>query len=220
MVQRWTMEISPGDVSSRAVFLTCLHAQDARHFGRYGPEGQFGWVLLVTILHALCSLLVFTPMMLGIMADMTQVDCCIEEYRKIGLFWEMTSFVSVFGSLVRQWIHVHVSLQVAWSMVQTAENCGNSAVAVLRWSSIFPVVVQRPFPMTADPSVAVLLPLPLVSSSHLCGFRCSPLEYKIMEFSGCLLQVWFPFAALLGLTVDTCLASVHEAFWKNHMFYS
>ena len=29
-----------GDDTSRAVFLVCLHAQDARHFGRHGPEGQ------------------------------------------------------------------------------------------------------------------------------------------------------------------------------------
>ena len=29
-----------GDDSPRAVFLICLHAQDARHFGRYGPVGQ------------------------------------------------------------------------------------------------------------------------------------------------------------------------------------
>ena len=28
------------DETSRAVFLVCLHAQDARHFGRHGPEGQ------------------------------------------------------------------------------------------------------------------------------------------------------------------------------------
>ena len=29
-----------GDDTSRAVFLGCLRAQDARHFGRHGPEGQ------------------------------------------------------------------------------------------------------------------------------------------------------------------------------------
>ena len=31
-------------------------APDARHHGRYGPQGQFGLVLLVAILPALCSL--------------------------------------------------------------------------------------------------------------------------------------------------------------------
>ena len=29
-----------GDDTSRAVFLVCLRAQDARHFGRHGPEGH------------------------------------------------------------------------------------------------------------------------------------------------------------------------------------
>ena len=96
-----------GDGSPRAVFLICLHAQDARHFGRFGPEGQFGWVLLVTILLALCSLLVFTPMMLGIMAGMTQVDSCIEEYKNWAFLGD-DAIVSVFGSLVRQWIHLSV----------------------------------------------------------------------------------------------------------------
>ena len=36
-----------------------------------------------------------------------------------------------------------------------------------------------------------------------------------MDCSGRPLQEWFPYATLLGSTVDTCLASVYEAFWKN-----
>ena len=101
-----------GDDSSRAVFLFCLHAQDARHFGRYGPEGQFRWGFAGDdTSRAVFLFLVFISMMLGIVAGMALVDSCIGEYRKIGLFWEMTSFVSVFGSLVRQWIHIYVSLQ-------------------------------------------------------------------------------------------------------------
>ena len=80
---------------------------------------------------AVLPFIVVRPKTLGIMAGMTR------GVPKIGLFWEMTSYVSVCGSLVRQLIHVNVSLTVAWSMVQTAENCGNSAVAVLRWSSNF-----------------------------------------------------------------------------------
>ena len=35
-----------------------------------------------------------------------------------------------------------------------------------------------------------------------------------MEFPERSLQEWFPYATLLGLTVDTCLASVYEAFQK------
>ena len=49
---------------------------------------------------ATCALLLFfvvRPKMLGIMAGMTQKDCCLEEYRKLGLL-EMTSYVSVFSS--------------------------------------------------------------------------------------------------------------------------
>ena len=59
-----------------------------------------------------------------------------------------------------------------------------------------------------------LLQQPLVFGSHLYGVRCSPLEYRTMDISGSSLQN-FPYDALLGSTVDTCLASVYEAFWKN-----
>ena len=44
----------------------------------------------------------------------------------------------------------------------------------------------------------------------------SPLEYKSMDFSGRRILVWFPHSVLLGSTVDTCLASVYEAFWLPH----
>ena len=37
--------------------------------------------------------------MLRIMAGMTPNDSCSEECRKIGFYWEMTSYVSVFSSL-------------------------------------------------------------------------------------------------------------------------
>ena len=36
-----------------------------------------------------------------------------------------------------------------------------------------------------------------------------------MEIWESSLQEWFPYATLLGLTVDTRLALVNEAFWKN-----
>ena len=38
--------------------------------------------------------------MIRIMAGMTQVDRCLEEYRNVGFYWEMTSYVSVFSSSV------------------------------------------------------------------------------------------------------------------------
>ena len=39
-------------------------------------------------------------------------------------------------------------------------------------------------------------------------------EYRVMDLSGRSLQEWFPYATLLGSTVDTCLASVYEAFGR------
>ena len=42
-----------GDDTSRAVFLVCLRAQDARHHGRYGPQGIFR-ALLPRRSHARC----------------------------------------------------------------------------------------------------------------------------------------------------------------------
>ena len=54
---------------------------------------------------------VVRPKMFGIMAGMTQKDSCLGKYRKFWFFWDMTSYVSVFSSLVRQWMHIYVSLQ-------------------------------------------------------------------------------------------------------------
>ena len=59
--------------------------------------------LPVTVPLVLCSLLVFTPMMLG----MTQVDSYIEEYKNSAFLGD-DAIVSVFGSLLRQWIHLSV----------------------------------------------------------------------------------------------------------------
>ena len=120
-------------------FFICLHAQDARHFGRYGPEGQFGWVFLVTILLALCSLLVFTPMMLGIMGGTTQVDSCIEEYSEIGLFWEMTPLFPYSALWFDSgWPGSCLRLQ------KTVESPQLQSIVGRR---LFPVVAQRQIPM-------------------------------------------------------------------------
>ena len=69
--------------------------------GRYGPEAQFcNWlVLLVTVHLALCSRLLLSSPRCS-----ASWPVCLEQYRNTGFFWEMTSYVSVFGSLVRQWI--------------------------------------------------------------------------------------------------------------------
>ena len=61
---------------------------------------------------AVLLFLVVRLKMLCIMASMTQKDCCLEEYLKFGVF--LGSYVICFRIqifLVRQWIHVYVSLQ-------------------------------------------------------------------------------------------------------------
>ena len=76
---------------------------------------------------------VFMPAMLGIMACMTQVDSRIEEYKN-GLFWETTPLFP-FSALWFNSGYICQSTE-AWFVLKTAENCGVSAVAVHRWSSI------------------------------------------------------------------------------------
>ena len=62
-----------------------------------------GWFTGVDAPRAVFLFFVVRPKMFGIMAGMSA--------EKLVFFWEMTSHVSVFCSLVRQWIHIYVSLQ-------------------------------------------------------------------------------------------------------------
>ena len=55
--------------------------------------------------------LVRRPMMLGIMAGLTQVNWASRSAWRNWVYWEMTSYVSVFGSLVRQWTQFYDSLR-------------------------------------------------------------------------------------------------------------
>ena len=74
---------------------------------------------------------VVRPKMLGIIAGMTEKDSCLEKYRKIGFFWEMTSYVSVFSSLVRQWIHflsVYRGLVSDCRKLRSLRSCSSSLV--------------------------------------------------------------------------------------------
>ena len=74
---------------------------------------------------AVLPFVVVRPKMLGIMAGMTR------GVQKIWFLWKMTSYVSVFGSLVRQWMHIDVSLQRPGLRLQkTAESrsCSSSLV--------------------------------------------------------------------------------------------
>ena len=79
-------------VSSRCVPLRCRQAQGAPHHGLYAPEGRDDAP------RAVLPFIVVGPKMFGIMAGMTPNDGSSEEYRKIGFYWEMTSYVSVFCS--------------------------------------------------------------------------------------------------------------------------
>ena len=99
------------------------------------------WLVFLVTLHlALCSCVSVWPTMLRIMAGthhavagftgddapragMTQKDSCLEEYRKIWSLWEMMSYVSVFISLVRQWMHIYVSLQRLGLRLQKTAEC-------------------------------------------------------------------------------------------------
>ena len=54
---------------------------------------------------------------------------------------------------------------------------------------------------------------PFVSGSHL--FELSPAEYRVAFFPEMTPGMVSVFNTLLGSTVDTCSASVHEALWKN-----
>ena len=90
--------------------------------GPNGPEAHLrSWLVLLVTLHlALCFRFpVVRPKMLDITAGMTR------GVQDIGFCWEMTSYVSVFGSLLRQWIHIYVSLQRPGVWFRTAENFGN-----------------------------------------------------------------------------------------------
>ena len=89
-------------------------------------------VFLVTLHPALCSCVFVWPKMLRIMAGMTQQDSCLEKYHKMWFLWEMTSYVSVLSSLVRQWMHISVSLR---GLVSDCRKLRSSAVAVHRWTS-------------------------------------------------------------------------------------
>ena len=145
------------------------------------------------------------------------VRCSPVEFKIMGGF-RIQSFLG------RQWIPVYVSLRRLF-----CSDCGFSAVAVHRWSSIFPVVVQRPIPMVfcsedhkcspVAPQHGDLCPcctgraVSLVSGSLLFGVRCSPVEYQTTDFPG--LQEICTYAALSGSTVDTCSASVTRSYGKK-----
>ena len=99
---------------SLALLFARAPGPDAWHHGRFGPDGplrRFVAVLFVDNGTGMCLagfpgdaapravflFLVVWPKMLRMMAGMTQKDCCLKEYLKIGFYWEITSYVSVFS---------------------------------------------------------------------------------------------------------------------------
>ena len=63
-----------------------------------------------------------------------------------------------------------------------------------------------------DVPVAVDVQVPLFLAATSTFFWCSLVDYRIMDFMGAPRNV--PYSALRGSTLDTCLATVYEAFWK------
>ena len=94
---------------------------------------MLGWFTGVDALRAVLLFFVVRPKMLGIMAGMTQVNRGLEEYLKnwVLLGNDVTCFrIQLVGSTVDADLCQSTE-------ARTAINCGNSAVAVHRWSSIF-----------------------------------------------------------------------------------
>ena len=70
----------------------------------------------------------------------------------------------------------------------------------------------------------LILPSFFLPSTASCIWQsivllCSCLKSIGLDFSGRSLQEQFPYATLLGSPVDTFLASVYEAFWKNFSLF-
>ena len=97
-----------------------------------------------------------------------------------------------------------------------SENCGDSAVAVHLWSSIFPVVVQRPIPMVFLLLLNTVIDVPVaqfVQFRASCIAPCiwqSLVQCSVFAFGAQdyglfwrSLQECFPYATLIGSTADT-----------------
>ena len=139
--------------------------------------------------------------------------------------------------LVQQWIHIYVSLQRPGLWFRTAETAEypqlqfidgrrfswrgadadshGHAVQQTTETSLLLLNTVIHVPVARFVQVGTSAKAPCVWQSPATVFGVRLLEYRIMKISGRSLLVWFPYAALIGSTVDTCLASVYEAFWNN-----
>ena len=168
---------------SRCIPFVCRQDSAARQHGRYGPELQYSRRRFrQASFLALCSFTLSSGPRCS--ASWPVLDRCLEEYRKIGFYSEMTSYVSVFCSLVRQWIHIYVSLQRPGLWFRTPENCGKSAVAVHRWSSIFLSWCRGQFPwfcFSADHGASTVAVLVRGDRRPCCAGRAGSLPCRDAE---------------------------------------
>ena len=139
--------------SSRWVPFRCRLAQDAPHHGRHATKGQlcalrsrqwhvqgsFCWYLHL----ALCSSFGFQAVMTCIVAGMGQRD-------------------SYAARLRHAVVHMPVVCNDSCRELQTAENCGFSAVAPLGKVVNIPVPVQTPIPMVLTAGQTIEIPLLLL----------------------------------------------------------
>ena len=110
--------VDSGSVMCKAIFAG-FYASLRAPFGcrqppgmSYGPEAQLcAWlVLLVTMPFVLCS------------RSLSSGPRCSAAW-PVGLYLEMTSYVPVFTSLVRQWMHISVRLQRPGPELQKTAEC-------------------------------------------------------------------------------------------------
>ena len=121
-------------------FLPSLQARDARHHGRYGPEGLVCWFLPMSL--ALCSSCCLRPKMPVFMAGM--------DHRTV---WSFTGAVLGQGFLhARCCATCGVMVQTVQYTVWRFRSCSSS------WSPTLPVGTQRQIPMVLAVQMTIEIP--------------------------------------------------------------
>ena len=123
--------------------------------------------------------------------------------------WEMTSYVSVSSSFVQQWIHIYVSLQKP-GFLQPLLSGSHVRYLVFAWE-----VQDLDFREMTSGIIRVFCTLWFDSGYMLASVL------RLGRISHIFYVWWTPgddfmfvsvFSAELGLTADTCSASVYGAF--------
>ena len=149
--------------------------------GRYGPKAQFcNWLVLCSSRCApVCCRQAQDAGHHGRYDSEGQLP---QEHRKIGFFWEMTSYVSVSSSLVRQWIYMSVyrGLVADCSKLRSFRSCSSSLVIDILF------VPQWQIFMVQTVQLIMVIPLsPL--GSHVQVWRkhsCSHSSWLVENFYG------------------------------------